>query len=139
MRMAYDGLAAAKKTLAENVFIRSHGMELVRLDAEECVGKMPFLTEHKNHLGHMHGGVSFAFADVIAGTLAHASGRAMTTTGGEIHYLRGIKDIDEILCTARVIKRGKTLSVFEARITDVSGERLFATGIFTYYALDYTL
>lgn len=129
-------LAEVSALLGENAFIRSHEMKLIRLETGLCVGKMPFRADHKNHLGHMHGGVSYAFADVIAGALAHADGHAVTTTGGEIHYLKGIYDIDEIFCTAQEIKKGRTLSVYDVRITDEAGERMFACGTFTYFTLE---
>lgn len=128
--------AAIHQMMKDNAFIRSHEMEIVRLEDGLCVGRMPFRKDQENHLGQMHGGISYAFADIIAGALAHTCGQPVTTTGGEIHYLAGIKDTDEILCTAKTVKQGRKLSVYEIRITDGTGGHLYAYGTFTYYTLN---
>jgi len=124
--------------LRENPFIHRLGIELVALEDDLCVGKMPLRNDDLNHIGVLHGGVSYTLADIVTGALAHAhaNGQAVTTTGGEIHYLKGIGGIQEVYCRARTIKKGRTLSVYEARITDETGERLFAQGTFTYFILD---
>lgn len=113
-------------------------IEITELEEDLCVGKMPFREEDRNHFGLLHGGVSYTLADIVTGTLAHVQTKELTvtTTAGELHYLRGIQDTDAIFCEARTIKKGRTLLRYEARIVDKDKSREYARGIFTYIVLD---
>ena len=76
----------------------------------------------------IHGGTLCSIADVAMATALVTTleqGESMTTVELKINFLRPVPPGAEILATAAVIKRGRTLSLVECRVTDAEAQ-LFA-------------
>ncbi len=87
-----------------------------------------------NPAGLVQGGFLAAIADSAMGAAAvtAAPGRVfVANTDLRISFLRAVRPGDEVVCTARVVRAGRHVTVVEARCTDGAG-RLLATASSTY-------
>ena len=91
--------------------------------------------EDLNPVNVPHGGVYFTMADNACGSAAASRGYAAVTVNANYHFLRSAKLGDRLTAEAREVKAGKTISIYEARITDQDGV-LLGIGTFTFYSLD---
>lgn len=110
------------------------GMEILECSEGYCKGRIVLDERHENPYRWVHGGCMLALADTIAGIAAATSGYYITTLNSNFHFLKKGTDTKEIICTGKRIRDGRTILVYEAEITNDSGEVL-AKGDFTYYSL----
>lgn len=86
---------------------------------------------HLNPLGGVHGGWAATVMDSALGCCIHAMlgiGEAFSTAEMKINYTRPITPRTGIVtCEGKVVHKGRTLAVSEARLTDGEG-RLLAFG-----------
>ena len=86
---------------------------------------------HLNPLGGVHGGWAAAIMDSALGCCVHTLldiGEAFSTAEMKINYTRPITPQTGIVaCEGKVVHKGRTLAVSEARLTDGEG-RLLAFG-----------
>lgn len=87
--------------------------------------------QHLNPLGGVHGGWAATVMDSALGCCVHTllkAGEAYSTAEMKINYTRPITpDTGEVTCEGKVVHKGRTLAVSEARLTDANG-RLLAFG-----------
>ena len=91
--------------------------------------------EDANPLGVPHGGVYFTMADTACGSAMASHGYMAVTMNAGYNFFRSANMGDRLTAEAREIKGGKTICVFEVRITDQNGT-LLGTGTFTFYKLE---
>lgn len=115
-----------------NPFAKYLGMKLTKVEEGFARGTVPMRDQHNNVYGGMHGGCVFALADTIAGIAAATYGHMVTTLDSNFNYLEAIRDTEEVICEARVIRHGGRISVLNVEIYDDSG-KLLCNGGFTYY------
>lgn len=84
--------------------------------------------------GLAHNGLYFSLADEVCGSILDAREVPSVTINASCHFLQGARPGDRITAEAREVQCGKTVCVYEARITDQAGT-LLGTGIFTMYIL----
>ena len=90
--------------------------------------------EDANPLGVPHGGVYFTMADTACGSAMASHGYKAVTMNASYNFCRSANVGDCLTAEAREVKHGKTVCVFEVRITDQNGV-LLGTGTFTFYSL----
>ena len=90
--------------------------------------------EDANPLGVPHGGVYFTMADTACGSAMASHGYKAVTMNASYNFFRSANVGDCLTAEAREVKHGKTVCVFEVRITDQTGA-LLGTGTFTFYSL----
>ncbi|KAF0230904.1 MAG: thioesterase superfamily [Beijerinckiaceae bacterium] len=83
-----------------------------------------------NPLGSVHGGWAAAILDSALGCAVHTTlnlGEKYTTVEMKVNYLRPIfpGKPGRLICEGKVINRGRTLALSEARLVDLEG-RLYA-------------
>lgn len=88
-----------------------------------------------NPTSNVHGGVYFTMADVAAGSASASSGWMAVTLDASYHFLRPAGLGDTLTAQAQEVRGGRTVSVFDVRITD-QREVLLGTGTFTFYRID---
>lgn len=91
--------------------------------------------EDLNPLNFAHGGVYFSMADTACGSAMASHGHMAVTVNCNYNFMRSAKVGDTLTAEAREIKAGKTLCVYNVRITDQDGT-LLGTGTFTFYQLE---
>lgn len=87
-----------------------------------------------NPLGIPHGGVYFTMADTASGSAMASYGYKAVTLDASYHFFRSAAVGDLLTAEAREIKPGKTVCVYEVRITGRDGA-LLGSGTFTFYRL----
>ena len=88
-----------------------------------------------NPLGVPHGGVYFSMSDNACGSAMASYGYMAVTLNASYQFFRSARVGDHLTAEAREIKHGKTVSVYEARVTNQDGI-LLGTGTFTFFQLD---
>jgi uncharacterized protein (TIGR00369 family) len=116
-------------------FAHAMGVRVMSGAAGEAVVECDVGPDHLNIGGTVHGGVIATLVDVAVGVACHSldaegSGRAMATTELNVTFLQP-SSIGPVSCRARIRRRGRSLAVGEAEVTDGSG-RLMALGRATY-------
>ncbi|MBE6996314.1 MAG: PaaI family thioesterase [Ruminococcaceae bacterium] len=91
--------------------------------------------EDLNPIGRAHGGVYFTLADHAAGTAMATCGYMAVTVNANYNFFRSADPGDRISAEAQEIKSGKTICVFDVRVTDQNGT-LLGSGTFTFCRLD---
>ena len=84
--------------------------------------------------GLVHDGLYFSLADEVCGSILDAREVPSVTINASCHFLQGAQAGDRLIAEAREGKRGKTVCVYEAWITNQAGA-LLGTGTFTMYLL----
>ena len=128
-----EQLKAARYLGEEIGFSKEVGMEILELSEGMCVGRIAVKKQHLNPLNTVHGGVFFTLADTVCGIAAASSGYGGPTVQGDMDYMRAVRG-SEIICTAKVVKTGNTLTWVEGSITDDTGREVARTK-FIYYRL----
>lgn len=87
---------------------------------QACVSLVP---ESLNLMGYVHGGLLYSMADCLAGIVARADGRDYVTQSSHINFLRNVRR-GIIHANAKVVKRGRLITVIRVEVTDQDGELL---------------
>lgn len=106
-------------------FITDLGLTLVAATPGHCRSQLTLTKRHQQQDGFVHAGVIATMADHTAGTAAAtliAAEEIILTAEFKINYLRAARG-DFLECRAEVIKPGRTLSVVEAAVFCLSGEK----------------
>lgn len=104
------------------------GLTVVRASADEVIAELVIGPQHRQSLGMVHGGVHAGLiesaASLGASIVARARGEA-PPVGLENHtsFIRGARE-GRIRVRATPITRGRTTQVWEATVTDESGQVL---------------
>jgi 1,4-dihydroxy-2-naphthoyl-CoA hydrolase len=113
------------------------GMEFTHLTPERVEATLKVRQELKQPWGIVHGGAVMALADTVAGAGAYMNlGQDQETVTVELKInLIGAVREGTIRAEALPLHRGRTTSIWEARITDGTG-RLVAVSLSTHLVLD---
>ena len=90
---------------------------------------------HLNPVGVPHGGVYFSLADTACGSAMASHGYYAVTISTSYEFLRGGRPGDTLTAVATEIKSGRTICVYDVRISDQAGS-LLGSGTFSFYTLD---
>ena len=96
---------------------------------------VPLKEKHLNPAGVPHGGVYFSLADTACGSAMASHGYYAVTISTSYEFLRSGRPGDTLTAVATEVKGGRTICVYDVRITDQAGT-LLGTGTFTFYKLD---
>lgn len=91
--------------------------------------------KHLNPVGVPHGGVYFSMADTACGSAMASHGYYAVTISTSYDFLRSGRPGDTLTAVATEVKGGRTICVYDVRITNQDGV-LLGTGTFTFYKLD---
>ena len=106
------------------------GVKVESIDAERCVLRLPVTPSILQGAQMVAGGVMATLADeamahcIIGGLKA---GQTTATIEMNIRYLRGAKD-GELITTAKIVRRGRTVVVAEAEVRKDDGTLLATAG-----------
>ncbi|MCO6389418.1 hotdog fold thioesterase [Aliihoeflea aestuarii] len=101
---------------------------LVEVDEGRVVFQGMPGARHFNPLGSVHGGWAATVLDSALGCCIHTlldKGEGYSTVEMKVNYLRPISDKTGVVtCEGKVVNKGRTLAVSEARMTDENGKLL---------------
>lgn len=121
--------AAMERTLPAPALVVELGLRLTRVDDGYVAGEYTVDARHLNGLDTLHGGVLAAIADTVGSCAVLSTvpaGIVTPTLEMKINFLRPVSLASGTLCgEGRLISRGRTTGLAEARITDAE-DRLVA-------------
>ncbi|MGP8051804.1 MAG: PaaI family thioesterase [Desulfobaccales bacterium] len=126
---------AVRARLAANPFIRFVGIQVPQLGRGYARFLMAFKPEMANSIGLLQGGLIAALADEAVAYALHGlvpPDENVNTVEMKINFLAPVKE-GEVEAVARIIKRGRTISLGEAEVRQ--GPRLVAKAMCTYIHL----
>lgn len=126
---SYSELLARVNAPGEFAGVNHIRVTEIREDYAE--GELTVGPDSLNPHGMVHGGCLSTLADTVGGVAASTRGGKCVILNNTMNYLAPAAGT-VIRCAARPQKVGRTVSVFDAVLTDEAG-RTVATGTFTFY------
>lgn len=125
-------LTNAAKEQLKNIkgFIANNNYNVIKVEKYYCELEGILTETSMNHLNIAHGGYIFGLADTAAGIAAISDGRNAVTIDSNINYFKPASG-EKLIAIAKVLKSGKTISVFEVLISDAKDD-LVAKSTITY-------
>ena len=130
--MNYEALKNDRN--ARNIFARRMGIRTEKIGPGYAIAKLCVGPEDVNPAGTPHGGCYFSVADTACGSAMASRGGMGVTVNASYNFLRSGKPGDTVTAEAREVKSGRTLCIFEVRLTD-QNDVLLGTGTFTFYRI----
>ena len=100
------------------------GFSFVKVEDGVAVSELELQEYHFNPYGIPYGGVLFTMADDTAGVAFLSAGGNGVTVNGHVDYLRGSRDAQKLICTAKVRKAGRRIFYIDADIINEKQEDL---------------
>ena len=97
------------------------GFRFVKIEDGIAVSELDLEEEHFNPYGIPYGGVLFTMADDTSGVAFLSAGGNGVTVNGHVDYLRGSRDAQKLICTAKVRKAGRRIFYIDADIVNEKG------------------
>ncbi len=132
-KLSKADLARAAERLGGSNPAVHFGFQLVKGERGRAVFRMPVLDRHKQIHRVVHGGVVAMLADTAGGFaafLAEPEGTRVVTIEMKINFLEPVAD-GAITADARVLRRGRTVSVVDCILTDAD-RRLVGKALMTF-------
>ena len=107
-------------------------MTMICMNDGYAMAQMLVTKKDINPLGLVYGGISYNFADIVAGCTFYSAGGYGPTVSANYEYLRSTADTESLVAIAKDIKRGKHIHFIEVEIYNDMA-KLVAKGGFTYY------
>ena len=107
----------ALKKLRDDIECKT-GFKFVKVENGIAVSELDLQEEHFNPYGIPYGGVLFTMADDTAGVAFLSAGGNGVTVNGHVDYLRGARDAQKLICTAKVRKAGRRIFYIDADIVN---------------------
>lgn len=114
-----------RRSFAMQGFMDHIGARLTRIEPGLCEVELPVRPELTQQHGYVHGGVLASIADSAAGYAAFSlmdAGSAPLTVEYKLNIVRPGEG-ERMLARARVVKPGRTLTVVQADVFGVAGDR----------------
>jgi uncharacterized protein (TIGR00369 family) len=117
--------AAIAELMPTTPFLGWLGIVFERYEPDEATIRLPFRADLTNDGTYYHGGVIAAVLDTTGAAAAWSNhdfdkGARASTVAMSIQYVGACKQSD-LVCHARVVKRGKELTFTEITATDADG------------------
>jgi uncharacterized protein (TIGR00369 family) len=127
--------AAIAELMPTTPYLAGLGIVIERYEPDEATVRLPFRPDLTNDGTHYHGGVIAAVMDTTGAAAAWSNhdfdkGARASTVAMSLQYVGACKRSD-LVCHARVVRRGKELTFTEISATDADGN-VVAHGVQTY-------
>ena len=94
------------------------GFRFIKIEDGIAFSELELEEEHFNPYGIPYGGVLFTMADDTSGIAFLSAGGNGVTVNGHVDYLRGSRDAQKLICTAKVRKAGRRIFYIDADIVN---------------------
>lgn len=116
VKVDYDALNTLKSDIEAKT-----GFKFLKVEDGIAVSELELHDEHFNPYGIPYGGVLFTMADDTSGVAFLSAGGNGVTVNGHVDYLRGSRDAQKLICTAKVRKAGRRIFYIDADIVNEKG------------------
>lgn len=127
--------AAIAKLMPTTPYLAGLGIQIERYEPDEATVRLPFRADLTNDGTYYHGGVIASVMDTAGAAAAWSNhdfdkGARASTIAMSLQYVGACKGSD-LICHARVVRRGKELTFTEISATDADGN-VVAHAVQTY-------
>ena len=124
MTLDKDKMLEYCNQFSENTLMQTLNIEFIDAGADFLVAKMPVNSSVHQPMGLLHGGASVALAESVGSAASHffINNENQEIRGIEIsaNHLKSIRE-GFVFGTARIIHKGKSIHLWEIKITDEAG------------------
>jgi len=124
MTLDKDKMLEYCNQFSKNTLMQTLNIEFIDAGKDFLVAKMPVNSSVHQPMGLLHGGASVALAESVGSAASHffINNENQEVRGIEIsaNHLKSIRE-GFVFGTARIIHKGKTLHLWEIKITDEAG------------------
>lgn len=124
MEFNKDKILSMCNSYSKNTLMETLEIEFIDVGEDFLVAKMPVNSKTHQPMGLLHGGASVALAESVgsAASMLHINPEKSEIRGIEIaaNHLRSKKE-GIVFGTAKIIHKGKSLHLWEIKITDEQG------------------
>lgn len=122
--MDRDKILEFCNTFSKNTLMETLSIEYIDAGTDFLTAKMPVNSSVHQPMGLLHGGASVALAESVGSAASHffIDAKTQEVRGIEIsaNHLKSIKE-GVVFGTARIIHQGKSIHLWEIKITDEAG------------------
>ena len=111
-----------RETIEKAPYPNLLGFRLVELAQDYAKVTVRIRPDHANFLGTTDGALVMSLADCTLASASNGSGQLRVGVQCNINFIAGTPLEGELTAVARAVHIGRTLSVFEARVTDLTGK-----------------
>ena len=116
-----EAMEGILKTLANDLFARHSGLELVSVAPGRATVRMRLQPFHLNGLGGVHGGAIFTLADFAFAAAANSHGPLAVAINVNITFSKAIST-GELVAEAREVALNPKLGTYTVDVRDAQGE-----------------
>jgi 1,4-dihydroxy-2-naphthoyl-CoA hydrolase len=124
MTLDKDKMLEYCNAFSKNTLMETLNIEFIDAGEGFLVAKMPVNASVHQPMGLLHGGASVALAESVGSAASHffINDKEQEVRGIEIsaNHLRSIRE-GVVIGTARIIHKGRTLHLWEIKVTDEEG------------------
>ncbi|UQD56656.1 PaaI family thioesterase [Flavobacterium sp. K5-23] len=124
MKLDRDTMIQYCNEFSKNTLMQTLNIEYIDAGEDFLVARMPVNSSVHQPMGLLHGGASVALAESVGSTASHffINTKEQEIRGIEIsaNHLKAVRD-GFVFGTARIIHKGRTLHLWEIKITDEAG------------------
>ena len=120
---------------SHNPFCQKIGVSVQEVRPNYARAVKVIAEDDANPVGLAHGGLYFTLCDAVCAYAMGTRGYKAVTINSNLNFLKAAKVGTQLTAEAFEIKAGKTICVYEARITDPKGT-LLCNGTFTFFQLE---
>jgi 1,4-dihydroxy-2-naphthoyl-CoA hydrolase len=124
MTLDKDKILEFCNTFSKNTLMETLKIEYIDAGSDFLVAKMPVNSSVHQPMGLLHGGASVALAESVGSAASHffIDSKTQEVRGIEIsaNHLKSIRE-GFVFGTARIIHKGKSIHLWEIKITDEAG------------------
>lgn len=122
--MDRDKILEFCNTFSKNTLMETLNIEYIDAGTDFLTAKMPVNSSVHQPMGLLHGGASVALAESVGSAASHffIDAKTQEVRGIEIsaNHLKSIRE-GVVFGTARIIHQGKSIHLWEIKITDEAG------------------
>lgn len=125
-----DFNAQLERANTKNAFMLHNHIRAVSVNETEAVCEGEAGPDALNHMGTVHGSMMMSLAEVTAGLMARADGRAYVSTDASFRFISGGKAGEAMTARAKAVKRGRRLAFIHTAV--YQGDKLLLEGNVTF-------
>ncbi|MDO4727585.1 MAG: PaaI family thioesterase [Bacteroidota bacterium] len=124
MKFSKEQFLSISKQISKNTLMETLDIEYVDVGDDYLIAKMPVTSKVHQPMGILHGGATVALAESVgsAASILFVNPEEYTVKGIEIsaNHLKS-KSEGVVYATAKIIHKGRTIHLWEIKITDEEG------------------
>ncbi len=118
----FESIDELKEIYESSPFNNHLGIKLEKYEEGSVVYSIKVTPDHKNVNQAIHGGVYFSILDTVMGaTVRSVTKNPITTINSTINFIAPLKEGDQMIASANLVRSGKSIAFAEGEVKDCNG------------------